>query len=51
MPDGGRLTIETANLELDNQAAREHELPPGQYVSLSVADTGTGMSPDVVIPT
>lgn len=48
MPDGGRLTIETANLELDNQAAREHELPPGQYVSLSVADTGTGMSPDVI---
>lgn len=48
MPDGGRLTIETAKLELDNQAAREHELSPGQYVLLSVADTGTGMSNDVI---
>ena len=47
MPDGGRITIETANRWLDHHAARERELPPGQYVSLSVSDTGTGMTPDV----
>ncbi|MDB5359799.1 MAG: hybrid sensor histidine kinase/response regulator [Rhodospirillales bacterium] len=48
MPDGGRLTIETANKWLDERAARERELPPGQYISLSVTDTGTGMAPEVV---
>jgi PAS domain S-box-containing protein len=48
MPDGGRLTIETANKWLDDRAARERELPPGQYVSLCVTDTGTGMTPDVI---
>ncbi len=47
MPDGGRITIETANKWLDDRAANERELPPGQYVSLSVTDTGTGMSTDV----
>ena len=47
MPDGGRLTIETANTLLDHRAAGERELPPGQYLSLSVSDTGTGMSPEV----
>ena len=48
MPDGGILTIETANKWLDERAARERELPPGQYVSLCVTDTGTGMPPDVI---
>ena len=48
MPDGGRLTIETANKWLDDRTARERELPPGQYLSLCVTDTGTGMTPDVV---
>jgi signal transduction histidine kinase len=48
MPDGGRLTIETANKWLDERAARERELSPGQYVSLCVTDTGTGMTPDVI---
>jgi PAS domain S-box-containing protein len=48
MPDGGRLTIETANIWLDERAARERELPPGQYVSLCVTDSGTGMTPEVV---
>lgn len=48
MPNGGRLTIETANKWLDQQQATERDLPPGQYVSLSVSDTGTGMTPDVI---
>jgi CheY-like chemotaxis protein len=48
MPDGGRLTIETANHQMDARAARKQELSPGQYVSLSVSDTGSGMSPGVI---
>jgi PAS domain S-box-containing protein len=48
MPEGGGITIETANKWLDDKAAKERELPPGQYVSLCVTDTGTGMTPDVV---
>ncbi|MBP1853323.1 hybrid sensor histidine kinase/response regulator [Rhizobium halophytocola] len=48
MPDGGKLTIETANRWFDDRAARQRNLPPGQYVSLCVSDTGTGMTPDVV---
>jgi signal transduction histidine kinase len=48
MPDGGRITIETANRWLDETAARDRDLPPGQYVSISVTDTGTGMAPDVI---
>ncbi len=48
MPNGGRITIETANKWLDERAAKERELPPGQYVSLCVTDTGTGMTPDVI---
>ncbi|RYX89646.1 MAG: hybrid sensor histidine kinase/response regulator [Comamonadaceae bacterium] len=47
LPDGGRLTIETANKGLDDRTAREHDLVPGQYVTICVADTGTGMSPEV----
>jgi len=47
-PGGGRLTIETANTSLDERAARERELPPGQYVSLCVTDTGAGMTPEVM---
>ncbi|WP_347338941.1 ATP-binding protein [Herbaspirillum robiniae] len=48
MPDGGRLTIETANKWLDDKWAHERDLPPGQYVSISVTDTGTGMTPEVI---
>ena len=48
MPEGGRITIETANKWLDDRAARERDLPPGQYLSVCVTDTGTGMTPDVI---
>lgn len=47
MPDGGRITIETANRWLDARAGRERDLEPGQYLSLCVTDTGTGMTPEV----
>jgi PAS domain S-box-containing protein len=48
MPDGGRITIETANKWLDERAARKHDIPEGQYLSLCVTDTGTGMPPEVI---
>jgi len=48
MPDGGRITIETANRWMDREAARSYDIPEGQYLSVSVTDTGTGMSPDVI---
>ncbi|WP_128564838.1 PAS domain-containing protein [Methylobacterium crusticola] len=48
MPDGGRITIETANKWLDARAARQQDIPEGQYLSLCVTDTGTGMTPDVI---
>jgi PAS domain S-box-containing protein len=48
MPAGGTLTIETANQWLDDRVALERELSPGQYISLCVSDSGTGMSPEVV---
>ncbi len=44
MPQGGRLVLETANVTLDEQAARRaHDLAPGSYVVLSVTDSGHGM--------
>lgn len=48
MPDSGKLTIETGNRWMDLRTARARGLEPGQYVSLCVSDTGTGMTPDVV---
>jgi PAS domain S-box-containing protein len=43
MPDGGRITIETSNRWLDQRSAKEHGLDPGQYVTVCVSDTGTGI--------
>ncbi|MFG1463997.1 PAS domain-containing protein [Xanthobacter sp. DSM 24535] len=49
MPNGGKLIIETCNVHLDGlYAARAHGVSPGQYVCLSVTDTGTGMAPEVI---
>ena len=48
MPQGGRLTIETANKWLDDRSSSDRNLEPGQYVSLCVTDSGSGMTPDVI---
>jgi signal transduction histidine kinase len=47
MPDGGRLTITTANVANDDKG-KPAELPEGEYISVSVSDTGTGMTADVL---
>ncbi|MET0338346.1 MAG: PAS domain S-box protein, partial [Caulobacter sp.] len=49
MPNGGKLVVETDNAELDERYARDHPgLEPGDYVVLSVTDTGLGMSADTL---
>ena len=48
MPDGGKITIETANRWLDDRGGTERDLPAGQYLSMCVSDNGTGMPPDVI---
>ena len=48
MPSGGNLTIETSNAYVDDAFAKEYAITPGQYVLLAVADTGSGMPPDVL---
>jgi CheY-like chemotaxis protein len=48
MPDGGRITIETANTWIDQTAAVERDMPRGQYVAVCVTDNGCGMASDVL---
>ena len=49
MPGGGKLTIETANITLDDGHIRAREgLAPGRYVMIAVSDTGSGIPPEVV---
>ncbi|MGE3490915.1 MAG: PAS domain S-box protein [Vicinamibacterales bacterium] len=48
MPSGGTLTLQTANVDLDEHYAASHfGTPPGSYVVLTCSDTGTGMTPEV----
>ena len=48
MPGGGRLTLETQNVDLDQHYAQIHpEVTAGRYVMLAVSDTGSGISPEV----
>jgi signal transduction histidine kinase len=49
MPNGGSVAIETANVELDEDYAGQHaEVRAGEYVTLSMTDTGTGMPPEII---
>ena len=48
MPNGGKLVLETADVELDEEYARTHiRVTPGRYLMLSVSDTGKGMTPEI----
>jgi len=50
MPNGGRITIETRNVRIDDDyvATRAEEIEPGRYVMLAISDTGTGIAQDVL---
>ena len=48
MPAGGKLTIETSNIDFDSNYARLNQMPVGEYVQIAITDTGSGMSREVV---
>ncbi len=48
MPEGGHLTIETGNIHLDARTAQQRNMQPGEFVTICVTDTGSGMSPEVI---
>lgn len=49
MPEGGRLTVETNNTDIEQDDAQRHvDLAPGQYVMVAVSDTGVGIAPEYV---
>jgi PAS domain S-box-containing protein len=49
MPDGGRLTLETGNVTVEDEPdATQRDLSPGAYVLVAVSDTGTGIAPDLL---
>ena len=48
MPDGGTLTIETANIVIDEKTGLSEEIEPGEYVCLRIIDTGSGMPEQIM---
>lgn len=48
MPNGGKITIETANRWIDQRSAKSHGLEPGQYVTVCTSDTGSGIDKDIL---
>lgn len=48
MPGGGRILLRTENVVADEQCMRLHNLAPGKYVKITVADTGAGIDPSIV---
>ena len=48
MPNGGRITIETASATLNDREAQARDMEPGQYIVIGVTDTGNGIPPDIV---
>jgi signal transduction histidine kinase/PAS domain-containing protein len=48
MPEGGSITLQTANLCLDGAAAPAYDLPPGQYLCITLTDTGMGIAESII---